>query len=119
MSLTFLNDFIGSNHAMESIGKYWPMATSSGTLLSMKKKREIPKFMMDIGLGPSIFLLTLKSLIVVFLMLTIINLPAIWIYYSGDQNTNFMSEFNLGHLGFNNYACGEENLAKNRMNIDL
>ena len=61
------------------------MNVETGNLASFTKKRKISKFMIDIGLGPSLFLLKLKSLVNLFLILTVMNLPLMWLYYSGEE----------------------------------
>jgi hypothetical protein len=97
----------------------WPIFTGTGTLFEVNDSRNIPKFMIDVGLGPSLYLLTLKAMFKLFLLLTIINFPIMWIYYSGEAKTDFFSSFSLGNLGQNDLICESENIAMNRNKIKL
>jgi hypothetical protein len=42
--------------------------------------------MQDIGLGASLYILTLKSLGMIFLVLTLLNIPALYFFYSGNES---------------------------------
>ena len=61
---------------------------STGNLFNFKEKRNIPKLLKDIGLGASLYLLTLKAFMWLFLGLTILNFPILALYGSGKENVN-------------------------------
>ena len=75
--------------------------------------------MKDIGLGPSIYLLTLKALAKLFLVLTLINIPVAWLYYSGQENQNYTQVFSIGNLGQNDVKCHNDNLGQFKQSISL
>ena len=62
----------------------------------------------DIGIGPTMYLMFLKSLRNMFVILTIINLPIILIHSSGEGTLGytgfdkFFGAMNFGNLGENN-----------------
>ena len=60
------------------------MSTSIGELVSFEKNRKIPKILKDIGLGASLYLLTIKTFAMFFAILTVINIPIFVILYSGN-----------------------------------
>jgi hypothetical protein len=64
----------------------------TGSLLNFKLHREIPKVLKDIGLGASLYLLTLKTFKNLFLIITVLNIPIYMIFSSGN-------EFKRGYTG--------------------
>ena len=54
-----------------------------GSLFSLQYDSLETNFLKDIGLGPALYLLTMKALGQIFLILTIINLPAMFIFSRG------------------------------------
>lgn len=60
----------------------------------------------EIGIGPSLFLLTTRSLIYLFLILTLLNLPVMYFYYhgnvvteeNGQKENSIFIKFSLGNL---------------------
>ena len=66
----------------------WPIGQSSGAFLSFEARRHIPEYLKDIGLGASMYLLTLKSLGKIFVFLSIFNIPALYIFLSGTEAPN-------------------------------
>lgn len=94
-----------------------------GTLRVVKCCAErISPLAIEIGIGPTLFLLSTKAMAWFFFFLTIINLPLFYFYYNGtmvDQNsqggpTKFDDNFvklSLGNIGQSSYACGDANLA--------
>mmetsp|Transcript_32988 Transcript_32988/g.50481 ORF Transcript_32988/g.50481 Transcript_32988/m.50481 type:complete len:131 (+) Transcript_32988:1290-1682(+) len=98
-----------------------------GALLSTEPKREIPDFVRDIGLGPALYLLTLKSLGKIFLSLTILNIPSFIFFYSGTESTNrnltgmskFFAQFSLGNLGEQGLHCSNINLAQSDPTVEI
>lgn len=70
----------------------------------------------DIGLGPSLFLMTLKALSYLFLLLTILNLPLYFCFYAGNplfeaefgkllSLPDFFSELSIGKIGLSIPTC--------------
>ena len=72
---------------------------------------EISGDVKDIGIGPAMYLMFLKSLRNMFLFLSIINLPIILIYSSGEGTRSysgldkFFGQMTIGNLG-ENYITG-------------
>ena len=78
----------------------------------------------EIGIGPTLFLMTVKAFAYLFLVLTIINIPLFFFYSSGGgvatdpdepQSTSFTDVFgimSLGNLGVSDYTCSNLNIAK-------
>ena len=64
----------------------------------------------DIGIGPTMYLMFLKSLRNMFIVLSVINLPIILIYASGEGSKSyrgidkFFGQMTLGNLGENQLA---------------
>ena len=54
---------------------------SPGALFKLDQNAKMPEFITDIGQGPAIYLLILKALGKLFLLLTILNMPALFIFY--------------------------------------
>ena len=86
----------------------WPIGQSSGAFLSFEAKPHIPDYLKDIGLGASMYLLTLKSIGKIFVFLSIFNIPAMYIFFSGTEGANrdglssiakYFLMFSLGNLG--------------------
>jgi len=95
---------------MMTESEYWPLSCEIGSLLDFRGKRFIPKCAKDIGLGPSIYLLTLKAWLRLFLFLTLLNIPLILLYYSGEEKDisstktssllhSMLASFTMGNLG--------------------
>ena len=82
LSLTKLKNHIRQNHPKKTNEEWWPILSSTGSFFNFKNI-DIPEFMQDIGLGASLYILTLKSLGMIFLLLTILNIPALYFFYSG------------------------------------
>lgn len=81
----------------------------------------------DLGLGPSLYLLTLKAFGKLFLGITILNLPVMYFFMCGTENKSphlnllqrmftTLSIGNLGELGPN---CESSNLAINDTTFEL
>ena len=93
--------------------------------LKLEGAAEIPEMMRDLGLGPSMYLLFLKGLRNLFFILTLINIPIILIYSSGDVAKSYdwgaakiFGSLNIGNLGEDNiilqsYAVFKKNSFKN------
>jgi hypothetical protein len=95
------------------------MCLDIGHLFMLNKKRKIPKFMKDIGLGPAIYLLLIKSLAKLFLLLAILNLPVMFLYSQGDEKRSILQLHSLGNLGQNEVVCQSENLARFQEKIEM
>lgn len=80
LSLEQLMNHIRQNHPMQSNEVKWSLLEPTGHLLTLKKEMKIPKLLKDIGLGASMYLLTIKMLSFYFLFLTVLNLPVMILY---------------------------------------
>ena len=80
-----LENHIRQNHPKKNNKEWWSFTESPGAFFSFDQKRHIPDFIRDIGLGPALYLLTLKALGKIFMLLTILNLPAMYIFSSGAE----------------------------------
>jgi len=85
LSVTKLKNHIRQNHPMKTNDEYWPICLGTGQFISLEEKRDIPDFIRDIGLGPALYLLTLKALGKIFLALSILNIPALYFFYNGTE----------------------------------
>ena len=87
----------------------WSLMESTGNLFNFKEKRNIPKLLKDIGLGASLYLLTLKAFMWLFLGLTVLNFPILALYGSGKENINLdtgvFSKYMLGNIGESGPNC--------------
>ena len=77
----------------------------------MESKKEITPVLKEIGIGPSMYLLFIKGLRNLFLILTIINIPILYLYASGHgasklkETTDVLfGSYNNGNLGYDNFA---------------
>jgi hypothetical protein len=78
----------------------------------------------ELGIGPTMFLLTTRAMAWLFFALTIINIPVFAFYYHGTntythKNDNsgtifedYFSILSLGNIGQNSLACGDTNFAQ-------
>ena len=108
LSVGQLKNHIRQNHPMKTNEDPWPISVGTGAFFSFEAKRNIPECLKDIGLGASMYLLTLKALGKIFFFLSIFNLPAMWVFYSGTEArnredlggiaSNFLM-YSLGNLG--------------------
>ena len=84
--MTKLNNHIRQNHPRVSNAEHWPLSASTGSLVSFEDQRDIPALLKDIGLGASLYLLTLKSFTFLFLIITLVSTPIFAIYMSGKES---------------------------------
>ena len=94
---------------------------SSVTSCGCCTKRKIPKAAKNIGLGPSLFLLSLKSYLRLFLVLSIMSVPACVLLASGNevsQSTTdtglarLFAKTTLGNIGYQeSFSCSSYNIA--------
>ena len=73
----------------------------------------------QIGIGPTLFLMSTKALSWLFLILTILNLPVMIFYFNGSGGTDSQKglkdlfvQLSLGNVGESSQACGERNIAQ-------
>ena len=84
----------------------------------IKKTDWVTPVAKEIGLGPTLFLMTQKAFFWVFVLFTIINIPLI-LFYTGGSGTsetggNFVTmfgKFSLGNLGTSQHTCASLNVA--------
>ena len=104
-----LKNHIRQNHPMKSNDKEWSLMETTGSLVNIKAKRNIPALLKDIGLGASIYLLTLKAFSFLFIGLSILNIPVLWLYYKGPEadrlNTSIFTSFMMGNIGESGPIC--------------
>ena len=76
-----MNNHIRQNHPNKTNEENWSIFESIGNLKDYSSENDhIPKILKDIGLGASLYLLTLKSFARLFLILCFINLPLCILY---------------------------------------
>lgn len=79
----------------------------------LKKERNITEMASQIGIGPTVFLLTTRSLIWLFVILSILNAPVLYFLYSGNYpveglnqaETSIFIKFSLGNLQQPDLSC--------------
>lgn len=86
------------------------------------KRRKISDFSKNIGPGPAVFLSSLKSYIWLLFVLSLLNIPACMVLYSGNYVeandhggglTAWLSRFSLGNIGTQNtQSCTSIDLAR-------
>lgn len=69
-----------------------------------KKKESISELSKEIGLGPSIFLMSTKSMIFLFFCLTLLNLPVYYLFYKANDDEpaisyqDYVAKLSLGNI---------------------
>jgi hypothetical protein len=119
LSLTKLNNHIRQNHPKMSNAEHWPLSASTGSLVCFEEQRDIPPLLKDIGLGASLYLLTLKSFTFLFLIISLISIPIFAIYMSGRESEAnqlgglgfFFSALNIGNIGASGPTCATLDLS--------
>ena len=84
LSLSALLNYIRQNHPKKTNLEFWPILENTGSLFSLGSAK-IPKVLKDIGLGASLYLLTLKAFCVLFFIMSILNIPVFMIFNSGNE----------------------------------
>ena len=89
----------------------------------IKKSQWVTPVAKEIGLGPTLFLMTQKAFMYLFLLFLILSLPLFFFYAKGNgpkgsgteskQITDYIAMISLGNLGTNEYTCSNINMAKN------
>jgi len=70
----------------------------------------------QLGVGPTLFLMSTKAMSCFFIFLTLLNFPVMGFYFLGNQNdelTQFTDLFaltSMGNVGQSGNTCGEVNL---------
>ena len=110
----------------------WSICENLGSLINRSCciQRRIHKINRSVGLGPSLYLLSLKAYILLFVILSLLSIPSIVVLTSGDQvkanGVNLSSIFelfarttlgNIGYLGTT--SCQHVNLAQNPGSMKL
>jgi hypothetical protein len=99
--------------------KYMPLAS-----FQVKKSEWVTEAARAIGLGPVLYLHTMKALTYLFLFFTLLNVPLLLFYLKGSgpaptdqvQSSHFTDLFgrlSLGALGVSGFACSNINMAQN------
>lgn len=135
LSVAGLQKFILANHPkqVESENqeyKNWSIWADLGLLTNCCCiNRKINKVNKSIGLGPSLFLLSLKAYMKLFFVLSVLAIPSIIVLASGNEiqrggpGSGLLELFaratlgNIGYLGSS--SCQYANLAENPKKIDL
>ena len=84
----------------------------------------------EIGLGPTLFLMTQKAFTWLFAFLAIMNFPLFFFYSRGDggrepgsaqskQFTDIFGKLSLGNIGTSDYTCANFNLARADLTLRL
>ena len=103
-----MNDVPTSSDSSDSHqdDEYWKLPTSTRYL----------------GQGSVLYLQTMKSLAILFFILSLINLPLYYLYYfntkhlDGDDIQELFYYFSLGNMGFYNLICGRSYLLHEEAN---
>lgn len=79
----------------------------------------------QIGIGPSIFLMTTKALSWFFFLMTILNIPVFIFYYAGNvdaksgaSSDSYFVKMSLGNIGSNSFSCENLNFVNLKKNIE-
>ena len=122
LSLKQLYSHINEQHPYKSKDEPWPLFSDTGTFLNFSLLQNIPELLRDIGLGSSLYLLNLKAFGIIFLVLTIINFPAMYFYASGqfsnsqfiERDITFMEQISIANLGQNSIGCSRIEIKENK-----
>jgi len=79
-------------------------------------KKDTSELAKQIGIGPTLFLMSTKALAWFFLFLTILNIPVFLYFVKGDQSStsvidSMFGRLSLGNVGEGGVACGQANIA--------
>lgn len=109
-------------HPINEDIKFLPLS-----MCQIKKSEWVTPCAREIGLGPTLFIMTHKALFYLFAFFFVINLPLIFFYSNGSGTavqeepkfTDFFAKISLGNLGTSDYTCANINAAKNEKTFDL
>ena len=87
--------------------------------IKTRVEQEITEMSKEIGIGPALFLLSSKTLIWFFILLTILNIPVYMFLYKSNQTADCsgsnpfgcFDKFTLGSIGQNDVACAHINFS--------
>jgi hypothetical protein len=79
------NDKNEETHEFESFSFREPLGNYYVPLCQNKDKFEISKLARELGVGPSMFLISIKKLALFFFIMTIINIP-VYVFLYGRNN---------------------------------
>ena len=85
MSVAKLKNHIRQNHCKETNEKDFSLFENIGDLVEYEHGKDIPPILKEIGLGASLYLLTLKAFTKLFLVLLLINVPMIVLYFQSEN----------------------------------
>ena len=101
----------------------WPLWESLGSLTNLDSSKKTPKILKDIGIGASLYLLTIKAFAGIFVILSIINIPIFVLYSSGIkselQAASLFSPYMIGNIGESASTCIETDFSRNTGKIKL
>lgn len=87
-----------------------------GTLMPIKSwMKETSPMARQLGVGPTLFLLSTKAFAWFFLFLTVLNIPVFMFYYFGrdkaSTGSSIFTDFSLGNVGSSHVVCGTSRYA--------
>lgn len=94
----------------------------------IKKADWVTSTAREIGLGPTLFIMTQKAFMYMFLLLVLINLPLFFFYTKGNGNVDpvlsknladKLARMSLGNMGTSDYTCANINVGRNEKTFDL
>lgn len=72
----------------------------------------------ELGVGPTLFLMSTRAMAILFMVLTVLNIPLFAFYYAGTKNADtggsgtkadsfddYFALFSLGNTGSSGYSC--------------
>ena len=107
-----------ASQVTRSYDTYPVCATVTGCFCCSKKYKGHPDITQKLGLGVSLYLKQLKSLTILFLILSVLSLPAFILFFQGNEGQHsaalhdskqFFSMFTLGNLGQSQSTCSTAN----------
>lgn len=136
LSADRLRNHINKNHPKKmdlDLEEYrdWSLCQNVGSLFANAcfSKKKITAFIGNMGIGPSLFLMSLKAYLRLFLVLSVLAVPSCILLASGNQGdslelgggvTELLSRVSLGNIGYQaSFACNQINLAKLQSNLTL
>jgi len=115
VSLDKLRNHINFNHSRNKYDKLSASNFNAAHVISTDPEN-LPGFIQDIGLGPSMYLLFQKVMYKLFMVLILINLPLCYLYFSGSESIKgtgdnvslfdlLFGQFSMGNLGEQSIKC--------------
>jgi hypothetical protein len=111
--MALLKSHIRQNHCKKTNEEDYSVFENIGSLTDYHHSKDIPPVLKEIGLGASLYLLTLKAFSKLYLVLLILNLPVLMLYIHSNidlvQDLNSLQKYStmvsIGNLGMNTYTC--------------